>query len=111
MDLDYEKITETTIELPDLSNLTEVKECDKDLGVIIGKAILGLLKKKGITQQELANSSFVSTSMMSKIVLGKTKPSIDTLYLIAEHLEVSLDYLCGRTYVIAYNKKTPDNSR
>lgn len=52
-----------------------------------------LLKSKNIEQQQLAEKLNVSTSTMSRIINGKTEPAMVLLMEIAEHFNVSIDYL------------------
>ncbi len=59
--------------------------------------------KKGITQKELSQLSGVSTVMISayersNITSGKN-PALNNIFAIAEALDVSIDWLCGRENV------------
>lgn len=53
------------------------------------------LKYWGGSQTELAQAAHVSKQCISDYKSGKSVPSIDTLYLICKHLDVSADYLLG----------------
>lgn len=53
------------------------------------------LRYSHIKQTELANAVGVSKQCISDYKAGKSMPSIDTLYLICRHLDVSADYLLG----------------
>lgn len=48
-----------------------------------------------VKQTELADAAKVSKQCISDYKSGKSKPSIDTLILICEFLDVSADYLLG----------------
>ena len=62
-----------------------------------GKRIQKELDRKGMTQQELANRLKVTESLISQITAGKKGTSLEKLFEIAEILNVSTDYLLGRT--------------
>ena len=64
---------------------------------IIGKFIAECRKEKNMTQQELANRLKVTESLISQITAGKKGTSLEKLFEIAEILNVSTDYLLGRT--------------
>ena len=50
-----------------------------------------------VSQTELALALHMSKDMLSKIITGKSKLSIDTAERIADYFDTSLDYLYGRT--------------
>ena len=52
-----------------------------------------LRKKKGLTQEELANSLFVSRTAVSKWESGRGYPSIESLKIIAKFFGVTIDEL------------------
>ncbi len=54
-------------------------------------------KEMGLTQKELANSLNVSQQTYSDYENGKTEPDIDTIIKMAEMLQISIDYLVGRS--------------
>lgn len=54
-------------------------------------------KEMGFTQKELANFLNVSQQTYSDYENGKTEPDIDTIIKMAEILQISVDYLVGRT--------------
>lgn len=51
---------------------------------------------RGLTQQDLATSSGLQPSAVSHFETGTRKPSFDNLHLLAETLDVTIDYLLGR---------------
>lgn len=70
--------------------------------ISISKNIAKLRKKKGITQEQLALALNISTQAVSKWETNTTQPDTQTLPLIADYFEVSIDYLFyGEEY--AYN--------
>ncbi|GGA81079.1 helix-turn-helix domain-containing protein [Ornithinibacillus halotolerans] len=59
----------------------------------IGKKIKELRLRKKLTQQQVADASGISKSMLSKIENGQTASAIATLSKISETLDVSLSWL------------------
>lgn len=60
---------------------------------VVGENIKKARIKKGITQEELAKSIDRAMKYISDIERGECGMSIETLLLIAEKLDVSLDYI------------------
>lgn len=58
-----------------------------------GKRIAELRKKKKLTQEGLAEVIGMSHKIINSIEKGKKGTSIDTLVLIAEALDTSMDYI------------------
>ena len=54
-----------------------------------------MLKISGKKQTEIAKAVNVSKQCISDYKTGKSIPSIETLYLLCEFLDVSADYLLG----------------
>ena len=70
--------------------------------ISISKNIADLRKKKGITQEQLAQALNISAQAVSKWETNTSLPDTHTMPLIAEYFEVSVDYLYyGDDY--AYN--------
>ncbi len=59
----------------------------------IAKNITLLRKEKGATQEQLAQAINVSSQAVSKWETGTSQPDVQTLPLIAEYFNVSIDYL------------------
>lgn len=59
----------------------------------LGERIRTVRKQKNISQEKLAEMSFVCTTHISHIETGNTMPSLTTLVYIANALEVSADEL------------------
>lgn len=57
----------------------------------IGEYILKLRKKRGLTQEELANKIYVTNKAVSRWETGKSLPEIETLYLLSKKLGVSVN--------------------
>lgn len=61
----------------------------------IGKRIKIARIRKGISQEEAASQSGISSKHMSNIETGRTKPSLPALIAIANVLDTSVDFfLC-----------------
>ena len=63
---------------------------EKVLEVAIGREIRSFRKSQGITVSELSDKTGLSIGMLSKIENGNTSPSLTTLQLLANALNVSL---------------------
>ena len=61
----------------------------------LGEKIKYIRTNQNITQDELAKLVFKTRQEINYFENDTRKPDIETLILIAKHLEVSLDYLCG----------------
>jgi transcriptional regulator with XRE-family HTH domain len=59
---------------------------------IVGKKLKSIRLKQGLTIQELATQSGVSSNMISRIERGLTIPSVQILMKIAEVFQKSIDY-------------------
>lgn len=58
-----------------------------------GEKLRDIREKKGMTLKTVASKISVSESLISQIERNKVSPSIDTLFAIADALDVDLDYL------------------
>ena len=63
----------------------------------LGEQISFLRKKKKLSQNELGKRAGTSGILIGKYERNETKPSIDVVIRIANVLEVSIDYLVGKT--------------
>lgn len=59
----------------------------------LGQRIVEARKKKGMSQEQLASKSEIDRSHMGFIEQGRRKPTLSTLYKIADTLGVSLEQL------------------
>lgn len=64
---------------------------------ILGKRIKSLREENKIQQTEFAKIIGVSNVVLSRYETGDRKPDYDTLIKIAEHFDVTIDYLLGRS--------------
>ena len=60
-----------------------------------------LRKKRGLTQEELAEQLYVSRTAISKWESGRGYPSIDSLKAIAKYFSVSVDDLLSGDTILA----------
>ena len=62
-----------------------------------GDRLYELRSDKGLTQDELGAIIFKSKHCVSRYERGTRQPDLDTVRLMADYFEVSVDYLLGRT--------------
>lgn len=70
-----------------------------------GEHIATLRKRKGISQSELGKTVGTSGDIIGKYERDEVKPSVEVASKISDVLEVSLDFLLGKTSV-ELDKKT-----
>lgn len=63
----------------------------------IGEHIMILRKKKKLSQADLGKSVGTSGDIIGRYERGLITPSIDVIIKIADSLEVSIDFLVGKT--------------
>ena len=63
----------------------------------LGSRITSALALRGKKQKELANAIGVTDNTISYYCSGSRSPNIEQLLNIADYLDVSTDYLLGRT--------------
>ena len=63
----------------------------------IGARILPLMKKKGMTQRELANQIGVTETSISRYISGARMPKANIVVDMADALNTTTDYILGRT--------------
>jgi transcriptional regulator with XRE-family HTH domain len=69
-----------------------------------GKRLLDARKRKGISQDELVRHLGTKGPAIGRYERDEMKPSIEVAAKMAEFLDVSLDYLVGKTDVLIDNK-------
>jgi transcriptional regulator with XRE-family HTH domain len=69
-----------------------------------GKRLLEARKRKGISQDELARHLKTKGPAIGRYERDEMKPSIEVAAKMAELLDVSLDYLVGKTDVLIDSK-------
>lgn len=58
--------------------------------VIVGKVIADFRRKKGVSQEVLSGFADIGRTHLSAIERGERKPTLETLYRIANALEVKM---------------------
>jgi transcriptional regulator with XRE-family HTH domain len=64
---------------------------------LLKRRIVEAREKRGLTQAQLAGKAGITPAAISQIENGLRVPTIPVLHKIAAVLEVSLDYLTGKT--------------
>ena len=67
-----------------------------------------LRKRKGLTQEQLAESLYVSRTAISKWESGRGYPSIDSLKRVAEFFSVTIDELLSGNDVLSVTEEKPE---
>ena len=70
---------------------------------MIGKRIKNKRTESKITQEKMSNDLNLSTFYISKIENGKSCPTLDTLSIIANYLELDLAFLITGTSTLEKN--------
>lgn len=65
-----------------------------------GDNMMLIRKKKGLSQAALGKAIGTSGDVIGRYERGDIKPSIDVVSKIADALEVSVDYLIGKTSLV-----------
>ncbi len=63
-----------------------------------------LRKRRGITQIALQMATGIEQSLISKFENGERVPPTETLMILADYYNVSMDYIMGRTENPEINK-------
>jgi transcriptional regulator with XRE-family HTH domain len=78
---------------------------------VVGGNLRRLRIKRGLSLERLARHSGVSRAMLSQIELGKSAPTITTLWKIARSLGVTFSALIGRGDESAPRVLTPESAK
>lgn len=63
--------------------------------VKIGRRVIRLRTKRGLTRRQLANSIGAGYNTLQKIESGRNAPNLSTALAIARKFSVTLDWLAG----------------
>ena len=77
---------------------------------MLGERIRSARKSKKYTQENLAELANINRVMVSRYESGAAEPELDNLRRIADALEVSLDYLLGRTDWPYFESRSKDGT-
>lgn len=64
--------------------------------IIVAERIRELMRTENLNQVSLAAKIGVKQNTVSAWLLGKKEPSITSLWKLADHFEVDIDYIVGR---------------
>lgn len=67
------------------------------VNVEIKDRLRALRKERKETQGQIAEAICITVRQYQRFEAGEQKPGFDNLCALADHFEVSLDYLTGRT--------------
>lgn len=73
---------------------------------VFAERLKELRKEKGLTQQKVADSLNISQPNYRRWESGERRPSVETLVMLADYFEVSIDYLLTRK-----NQKVFENEK
>jgi transcriptional regulator with XRE-family HTH domain len=69
-----------------------------------GQHLKSLRLSKKCTQKQLAFDIGISESIIQRYESNTRKPTYDTLILLSDYFDISIDYLVGRTDIPEINK-------
>ena len=69
---------------------------ENSVDVKVAERIKDLMAEKGLNQTKLAKNIGLKQNTISAWLLRKKEPSINSLWLLADYFNVSIDYLVGR---------------
>ena len=75
------------------------------------KKLQQLRKEKGITQEELAKSLYVSRTAVSKWESGRGYPNLDSLKDIAKYFDISIDELLSNSELLSVAEKDNESKK
>lgn len=64
---------------------------------LINERVKTLRTQNNLTQKQLAEILNIQPNSVQRIEYGTARPSLDTLIILADYFDVSLDYLVGRS--------------
>ncbi len=67
------------------------------MDIFVAERIRELMREQSLNQVQLAAKIGVKQNTISAWLLKKKQPSIQSLWLLADYFQVSVDYLIGRS--------------
>lgn len=67
------------------------------MNILVSERIKELMKEQDLNQVKLAQKLGVKQNTISAWLLKKKEPCINSLWLLADYFDVSIDYLVGRS--------------
>jgi transcriptional regulator with XRE-family HTH domain len=78
-----------------------INKKDKDAAsmseITLGKRLYELIKNSGLEQQQIAETLGIKKTTFNGYVKDARQPKIETLKIIADYFDVSVDYLTGHS--------------
>ena len=72
------------------------RELHGNVQIQVAARIKELMRENSLNQVQLAARAGISQNTISAWLLGKKEPSIASLWKLADHFEVDIDYIVGR---------------
>ena len=63
--------------------------------IIVGERLKALRKEKGISQTALGNVIGITKASVSDLEHGRQSTTLENLYILAQYLDTTSDYLLG----------------
>ena len=67
--------------------------------ILVAERLTELMREEGVNQVKLAQKTGVKQNTISAWLSKKKEPCITSLWLLADHFGVTVDYLIGRSDV------------
>lgn len=84
-----------------------LKGVDMDIKQLIGSRIKSIRTKKQLTQENLAERMNINPKYLSSIERGKENPTLNTMILMAEALEVDISEIFKFTQIEDFKLRKP----
>jgi len=66
----------------------------RDRKILLGARIKEIRRKRGLSQEKLAERAGISAQYVSNIERGKENPTLDMFFVLADALRVPLGHMC-----------------
>lgn len=76
-----------------------------DVGKVFGERLLKLREERKETQEQLAKAVNITRQSLSRYETNERTPNIELIYSIAQHYDVSADYLLGLSEVTSLDNR------
>ena len=64
---------------------------------MFGDRLKKIRQQRGFTQEQLADKSHIARAMVARYETNRQQPTLEVVVKIADSLDISVDYLLGRT--------------
>lgn len=86
----YDHINKSIRRAPNYGNELTEQECKNEFGLRLQR----ILYSKGMTQEDLAEKTGTSRTMINQYITGRVAPSFPKVYKICRAIDCSMDDLC-----------------